>query len=64
MVVAGISSNGTEAAGEFIISPESLKTLARLAPHSSLKQNFEAVLRVEVIGGNTGAATIVATHFW
>jgi hypothetical protein len=63
VVVAGISSNGTEAAGEFIVSPESLEALARDA-HSSLSKNFEAVLKVEVIGGNTGAATVVAKYFW
>ncbi len=64
VIAAGIGSNGTEAAGDFIVSPEAMETLARKAPHGSLDQNFEAVLRVEVIGGNTGAATIVATHFW
>jgi hypothetical protein len=64
VIIAGIGSNGTEAAGDFVVSPEALDTLARKAPHGSLDQNFEAVIKVEVIGGNTGAATIVATHFW
>jgi hypothetical protein len=64
IVVAGISSNGTDAAGKFIVSPEALETLSHAAPDGSLERNFEAVLKVEVIGGNTGATTIVATHFW
>lgn len=64
VVVAGIGSNGSEAAGEFIVSPTALEALARSGPHHSLDQNFEAVLRVEVIGGNTGAATVVASQFW
>jgi hypothetical protein len=64
VVVAGIGSNGSQAAGEFIVSPEALEALARSAPHGVLDQNFEAVLKVEVIAGNTGAATVVATQFW
>lgn len=64
VVIAGIGSNGSQAAGEFIVSPEALEALARTAPHGSLDQNFEAVLKVEVIAGNTGAATVVATQFW
>lgn len=64
VVVAGIGSNGSEAAGEFVVSPEELQTLARLAPQGSLDRNFEAVLKVEVIGGNTGSTTVVASRFW
>ncbi len=64
MVVAGISSNGTDAAGEFSVSPEALAGLAKLAPGGRLDQNFEVVLKVEVVGGNTGAVTVVATTFW
>ncbi len=64
VVVAGIGSNGSQAAGEFIVSPDALRTLAHSAPRGSLDQNFEAVLKVEVIGGNTGAATVVASQFW
>jgi len=64
VVVAGIGSNGSQAAGEFIVSPAALEALARSAPHGKLDQDFEAVLKVEVIGGNTGAATVVATQFW
>lgn len=63
VVIAGISSNGTEAGGEFMASPEKLAALARYA-HSSLDKNFEAVLKVEVVGGDTGAATPVAIQFW
>jgi hypothetical protein len=64
LVVAGIGSNGSEAAGEFVVTPERLETLAKLLPHGSLDQNFEAILKVEVISGSTGAATVIATHTW
>jgi hypothetical protein len=64
IVVAGISSNGTEAAGEFIVSPERLSELLRSAPPGWKNGNFEAVLKVEVVDGNTGASSIVASEFW
>jgi hypothetical protein len=64
LVVAGISSNGTEAAGEFIVSPEALARLEKAAPPGGLNHNFEAVLKVEVVDGNTGSATVVASQFW
>lgn len=64
IVVAGISSNGTEAASEFIVSPEKLSELMRSAPAGWNQRNFEAVLKVEVVDGNTGASTVVAGQFW
>jgi len=63
-VVAGISSTGTSAAGELMVTPDELDDLARLAPHGSLTQNFEAVIKVEVVEGSPGAVTILATKFW
>ena len=63
VVIAGLSSNGTEAGGEFMASPERLAALAHDA-HESLDKNFEAVLKVEVVDGNTGAVTPVASQFW
>jgi hypothetical protein len=64
IIVAGISSNGTEAAGEFIVSPDNLAKLLRSAPPGWNNGNFEAVLKVEVVDGNTGASTVVAENFW
>lgn len=63
VVIAGIYSNATEAAGEFMVSGDALAALARQA-HSSIDKNFEAVLKVEVIDGNTGSVTVVASQFW
>jgi hypothetical protein len=64
IVIAGISSNGTEAAGEFIVSPERLSELLRSAPPGWKDGNFEAVLKVEVVDGNTGASSVIASEFW
>jgi len=60
---AGIGSNGPEAAGEFIVSPERLSELLRSAPPGWKNGNFEAVLKVEVVDGSTGASSIVASEF-
>jgi hypothetical protein len=64
IVAAGIGPNGTQAAGEFVVSSANLSQIARLAPHGSIEENFEAVLRVEVVNGNTGAVTVLSTQFW
>jgi hypothetical protein len=63
-IVAGISSNGTEAAGAFSVSPSSLAELARRAPLGWEKMNFEAVLKVQVVQGHAGPIEIEATQFW
>lgn len=52
------------AAGEFIVSSDALTKLAKASPTGSLNGNFEAVLKVEVVDGETGAATVVASQFW
>ena len=64
IIVAGISSNGTEAAGAFSVSPASLAELARHAPRGWAKMNFEAVLKVHIVQGHMGTVEIAATHFW
>ncbi|MEG9430778.1 hypothetical protein [Terriglobus sp. ADX1] len=63
-VIAGISSNGTEAAGEFVVEQDKLTELFRQAPANWSGENFEAVLKVEVVDGNTGNSTVIASEFW
>jgi hypothetical protein len=64
LVVAGIGSNGTEAAGDFVVSPDALAKFAKSAPVGWQAKNFELVLKVEVIKGSTGGSAIVASKFW
>lgn len=64
VVIAGVGSNGSSAAAEFMVSPEGLKQLASFSPSGSLDGNFEAVLKVEVVEGGTGAVSVVSTQFW
>jgi len=64
IIVAGISSNGTEAAGAFSVSPASLAELARHAPRGWENMNFEAVLKAQVVQGHLGAVQLAATQIW
>lgn len=64
VVIAGIGRNGTEAAAQFITSPHFLEQLQQqLGDHFS-DSNIEAVLKVSVIDGKTGAPVLLAAHTW
>ena len=60
VVVAGISSQGTQAAGKLLTSPEfdSIRTIAEKA------SNFEVVIQTEAIDGHAAPPQIVATRVW
>ena len=64
LVTAGISSNGTRAAGEFSISPDQIGELIKGAPAGWQTMNFETVLKVQIVQGRMGAVQIVAKKFW
>jgi hypothetical protein len=64
IVAAGFTVFGTSAAGDFLINKNEMKKLAALAPQGWEKKNMEIVLSTDVIRGQYGPATIVATHFW
>lgn len=64
LILAGIGRNGTEAAAQVATSPEYLETLRKQAGADFTNRNIEAVVKVSVIEGKTGAPTIVAVHVW
>jgi hypothetical protein len=64
IVAAGITVFGTSAAGDFLTSRNELKKLAAVAPPGWEKKNMEIVLTTDVIRGQSGPASIVATQFW
>jgi len=64
IIAGGIGPNGTLAAGDFLTSEENLTKLFSLAPKSWKGENIEAVIRTEVINGNSGPPSVVATEFW
>jgi hypothetical protein len=64
VVLAGLGRNGTEAAAEFATSPHYLQLLRDRIGSAFANRNIEAVLKVNVIEGKTGAPTILAVHSW
>jgi hypothetical protein len=64
VVLAGIGRNGTEAAAEFASSPHYMQLLRDQLGKDFSNWNVEAVLKVSVIDGKTGAPSILAVHAW
>lgn len=61
IVIAGISSQGTQAAGELLTSADAFRTI-----HSAVgsSRNFELVIETEAIDGHAGPPQIVASKSW
>jgi hypothetical protein len=64
IIAAGISEEGTEAAGEMLYDPEYLDVLLAKAPHDWEKKNLEAVIETQVIGGHPGPPRVLAVEAW
>jgi hypothetical protein len=63
IVIAGIQSFGTRAAGEFVTDPGQLRKLG-LGQESWHRTHFQLVLRTTVINGVPSSADVVASRFW
>jgi len=64
VIIAGLGRNGTEAAAQFLTEPHYMQELeSRLGKRIS-DANVEAVLKISVIQGRTGAPSILAVHSW
>lgn len=64
VVIAGVGRNGTEAAAEFATSQRYMQLLRDQLGKDFANRNIEAVLKVSVIDGRTGAPSILAVHAW
>jgi hypothetical protein len=62
VVLAGLGRNGTEAAALFATSPHYMQLLKDRLGKDFSNRNIEAVLRVNVIDGKTGAPSILAAN--
>jgi hypothetical protein len=62
LLVAGISAEGTLAAGEAVTTPGYLEMLLKAAGHPA--NGFEAVIETKVINGESGPPRIVAMRTW
>jgi hypothetical protein len=64
VVLAGVGRNGTEAAAEFASSPHYMQMLRDQLGKDFSNRNVEAILKVNVIDGKTGAPSILAVYAW
>src|ERR1035437_530768 len=64
IALAGVGRNGTEAAAQFVTSPNYMQMLRDKVGSDFSDRNVEAVLKVNVIDGKTGAPLILAVHVW
>jgi len=64
VVLAGLGRNGTEAAAQFATSPRYMQQLRDRVKGDFSNRNLEAVIKVSVIDGKTGAPSIVAVYSW
>lgn len=64
VIAAGISEEGTEAAGEMLYNPAYLDLLLAKAPPDWEQMNMEAVIETQVIDGHPGPPRILAFESW
>ena len=64
IIAAGISEEGTEAAGEILYNPVYLDTLIARLPQNWESLNMEAVIETQVIEGHPGPPSILAVETW
>jgi hypothetical protein len=64
VVVAGLGRNGTEAAGQFVTSPHYMQLLHARLGHDLATKSIEAIVKVSVIDGKSGAPSLEAACSW
>ncbi len=64
ILAAGLTGAGTEAAGEFISSPELLERAFQNAPQNWKTSNSLFVLKATVTDAVAGPPTVVASYYW
>jgi hypothetical protein len=64
IIAAGISEEGTEAAGEILYNPVYLDSLLAKLPPNWEQTNMEAVIETQVIQGHSGPPSILAVETW
>ncbi len=64
IIAAGISEEGTEAAGEILYNPIYLDSLLAKAPADWERKNLEAVIETQVIQGHSGPPNVLAVETW
>jgi hypothetical protein len=60
IVIGGLYTYGTEAAGEFLTNPQLMKEVARLAPMANRQRNLQIVLATTVTDDAAGPPRVIA----
>jgi hypothetical protein len=64
VAIAGITSDGSEAAAEIACSPEGLEKALRNAPPDWKHKNVQILVKTSVSDGIAGPAQVVAIYVW
>jgi hypothetical protein len=64
LIVAGIGSWGTQAAGEFVSNPDHVRKLESLSPRRWEQKNLQVVIATDIIKGSPGPPIVLAAYFW
>lgn len=64
LVVAGLGPYGTEAASDFVATPQYLEQIVKQFPSGWESKNVEVVLKSEVIDGKPGPPEVVSSTVW
>ena len=64
IIIAGLTSRGTEAAGEFATSPADLEKGLQGAPQDWQSKSMELVLETDVTEGVSGPPHVIASYYW
>jgi hypothetical protein len=64
VTAAGITSFGTEAAGEFLTNPSYFAGALRNVPGDWHRKNIQVVLSAQVMSGTAGPPKVIAVHVW
>jgi hypothetical protein len=64
IAVAGMTFNGTIAAGEFLTNERYMREAFQNAPAKWYQRNIQVVLRTAMVGGTAGPPKAVAVYYW
>ena len=64
IVVAGLGRNGTEAAAQFLTDPHYMAALESKMGQPIADQNIEAIIKINVVDGRTGAPSLQEVTTW
>jgi hypothetical protein len=62
--IAGMTFNGTIAAGEFLTGERYMREAFAQGPATWYQKNIQVILKTTMVGGASGPPKVVATYYW